>query len=38
MTTEDLAGLNNESVTDQKRAARIAKEWLAHNDISVQKD
>ena len=38
MTTEDLAELNNESVTDQKRAARIAKEWLAHNDISVQKD
>lgn len=37
MTTEDLAELNNESVTDQKRAARIAKEWLAHNDIDTGK-
>ena len=37
MTTEDLAELNNESVTDQKRAARIAKEWLAHNNVGTSK-
>lgn len=38
MTTENLAELNDESVTEQKRATRIAKEWLAHNDVDAAGD